>query len=96
MKIKKKKFKAEVLSGHKEDAVEVPFDPEKEWGIPPKPLWRGRRGHLVNATINGFSFAGSIVPRQKKFYMLIDAEAAKSAGISAGAVVRVVLEPCAE
>jgi hypothetical protein len=43
--MKKKKFKAELLSGHKEDAVEVPFDPATEWGIRAKPLWRGRRGH---------------------------------------------------
>lgn len=93
---KVKKFKAEVLSGHKEDAVEVPFDPAKEWGISPKPLWRGRRGHFVNATINGFSFESSIVPRQKKFYLLIDAEAGKSAGVSEGVLVRVAVEPRVE
>lgn len=96
MKAKKKKFKAEVLSGHKEDAVEVPVDPDKEWGIAAKPLWRERRGHLVNATVNGFSFESSIVPRQKKFYLPIDAEAKKSAGVSAGAVAQVALEPYAE
>lgn len=94
--MKQKKFKAEVLSGHKEDAVEVPFDPAQEWGIPPKPLWRGRRGHFVNASVNGFSFESSIVPRQKKFYLLIDAEAAASAGVSEGGVVQVAVEPCAE
>ena len=94
--MKKKKFKAEVLSGHKEDAVEVPFDPAKEWGIPPKPLWRGRRGHSVNATVNGFSFESSIVPRQKRFYLLIDAGAEKAAGVSKGVVVQVAVEPCIE
>ena len=93
---KKKKFKAEVLSGHKEHAVEVPFDPAKEWGIPPKPLWRGRRGHFVNATVNGFAFEGAIVSRQKKFYLLIDAEAEKAAGVSEGVVVQVAVEPCVE
>lgn len=94
--MKKKKFRAEVLSGHKEDAVEVPFDPAKEWGIPPKPLWRGRRGHFVNVTINGFSFEGSIVPRQKKFYLLIDTEAEKAAGVYEGVVVQVEVEPYVE
>lgn len=94
--MKKKNFKAEVLSGHKEDAVEVPFDPAKEWGIPPKPLWRGRRGHFVNATVNGFSFESCIVPRQKKFYLLIDAEAEKAARVSEGVVVQVAVEPYAE
>jgi hypothetical protein len=91
--MRKKTFKAEVLSGHKENAVEVPFDPATEWGIPPKPLWRGRRGHPVNATVNGFSFASSIVPRQKKFYLLIDAEAENVMGVSAGNIVQVALEP---
>ena len=94
--MKKKRFKAEVLSGHKEDAIEVPFDPALEWGISPKSLWRGRRGHLVNATVNGFSFESSIVPRQKKFYLLIDTEAAKSARVSEGALVQVAVEPYAE
>ncbi len=91
--MKKRKFKAEVLSGHKEDAVEVPFDPAKEWGIPPGPLWRGRRGHLVNARVNGFAFESAIVPRQKKFYLLIDPEAGKSAGVSERVLVQVAVEP---
>ncbi len=94
--MKKKRFKAEVLSGHKEDAIEVPVDPAQKWCIPPRPLWRRRRGHIVNATVNGFSFASSIVPRQKKFYLLIDAEAARSACVSAGALVQVTVEPYAE
>ena len=91
-----KRFKAAVISGHKESAVEVPFDPAKEWGLRPKPLWRGRRGHAVNARVNGFAFASAIVPRQKKFYLLIDAEAKKSAGIPERALVQVAVEPCAE
>jgi hypothetical protein len=94
--MKKKKFKAELLSGHKQDAVEVPFNPAQAWGIPSKPLWRGRRGHLVSATVNGFSFKSSIVPRQKKFYLLVDAEAAKAAGVYDGVKVEVVVEPYAE
>jgi hypothetical protein len=59
-------------------------------------VWRGRRGHFVNATVNGFSFESSIVPRQKKFYMLIDAEAKKAARVSEGLVVQVAVEPHAE
>jgi hypothetical protein len=93
---KKRKFKAEVLSGHKEHAVEVPFDPAKEWGIPPTPLWRGRRGHFVNAIVNGFSFESAIVPRQKKFYLLIDAEVGKAARVSEGGRVQVAVEPSTE
>jgi hypothetical protein len=63
-------------------------------------LWSRRRGHFVNATVNGFSFESSIAPRQKKFYLLIDTEAGKaagvSAGVSAGVLVRVAVDPYVE
>ncbi len=85
-----------MLSGHKESAVEVPFDPSEEWQTDPQPLWRGRRGHPVRARIKGVSFESAIVARQKKFYLLIDSDAAMSAGISLGGLVEVAVEPCAE
>lgn len=91
--MKKKSFKGEVLAGHKDHAVEVPFDPAVEWGVDTKPLWRGRRGHSVDAVVNGFSFPSSIVPRQKKFYLLIDAKASIAAGLEAGILVQVEVEP---
>ena len=95
--MKKKRFKAQLLSGHKEMmAVEVPFDPAEEWQIDPKPLWRGRRGHPVQAVIRRVAFESAIVPRQKKFYLLVDTETAKSAGISSGGFVEVSVEPRAE
>ena len=94
--IRKKRFKAEVLDGHKDNAVEVPFDPAKEWKIEPRPLWRGRRGHQVVAKINGVEFESAIVPRQKKLYLLIDADSGKAARVSAGAVVQVEVSPLGE
>jgi len=96
LNMKKKRFQAELLSGHKESAVEIPFDPAEEWQIDPQPLWRGRRGYSVDAVINRVSFESAIVPRQKKFYLLIDAETAKSAGISPGGLVEVTVEPSAD
>jgi hypothetical protein len=53
--MKQRKFKAELRGGHKEDAIEVPFDPAKTWGMTAVPLWRGRTGHRVLATLNGVS-----------------------------------------
>lgn len=92
--MKKKIFKAEVLSGHKDHAVEVPFDPISAWGLPPQPIWRGRRGHVVRGTLNGFAFAESfIVPRQKKFYLVLDRELERAAGVGVGDRVTVALEP---
>jgi hypothetical protein len=94
--MKKKSFKAEVQSGHKEAAVEVPFDPAQVWGLAPRPLWRGRRGHVVSGSLNGSRFEESvIVPRSKKFFMLIDKEMEQAAGVSVGDIVSVAVAPIA-
>lgn len=92
-KAKKKRFKAEILSGHKDNAVEVPFDPASEWKIDPKPLWRGRRGHFVLARIKGISFESAVVPRQKRFYLLVDADTSRAGKLSEGDVVSVEVQP---
>lgn len=87
-------FKTELLSGHKDDAVEVPFDPSETWGVAPRPLWRGRKGHPVSGTLNRTRFEESfIVPRQKKFFLLIDKDMKREAGINAGDSVRVSVAP---
>ena len=92
--MKKRKFTAEVQSGHKDDAVEVPFDPTATWGQPPRPIWRGRRGHSVSGTLNGFPFEESfIVPRAKKFFMVIDKDMERAAGVSVGDSVHLIVEP---
>lgn len=90
--MKTKKFKAEVLSGHKEDAVEVPFDPSEVWGIDPQPLWHGRHGHRVQGSVNGVSFESFIVPRSKRFYLIIDEELERKTGIAEGDVIVVAVE----
>ena len=92
--MKQRRFKAKVLSGHKDDsAVEVPFDPAWAWGIDPKPLWRGRKGYEVKGKLNGCAFEGFIVPRSKKFWMLIDERLTRKAKVSVGDVVNVSVEP---
>jgi len=89
----KKKFKAELKSGHQEDAVEVPFDPAETWGLAPVPLWRGRKGHRVRATLNGISFAGFIVSRQRKSFMLVDEDIKQETGAAVGDMVTVTVTP---
>jgi Domain of unknown function (DUF1905) len=93
--MKTKKFKGEVLSGHKEDAVEVPFDPSAVWGLDPQPVRPGRRGHRVKGSLNGKSFESFVVPRQKRFYLLIDEATERKAGVAAGDVVEIALEAAA-
>jgi hypothetical protein len=89
--MKTKKFKAAVLSGHKENAVEVPFDPREVWGLDPQPVRPGRRGHKVKGRLNGREFESFVVPRQKRFYLLIDETIERKAGVAAGDVVEVAL-----
>ena len=86
-------FKGSLLSGHKEHAVEVPFDPSTQWKIKPQRLWRGTRGHQVVAKIRRISFESAIVPRQKRFYLLIDDETSGALKLSEGDIVRVELQP---
>ena len=89
----KKRFKAEVLPGHKQKAAEVPFDPADAWNVQPQWLWRGRRGFCVRARINGISFESAIVSRQRKFFLLIDDDLTKSAALREGELARVTIEP---
>ena len=93
--MKKRKFKAELQAGHKDDAIEVPFDPATTWGIVAAPLWRGRRGHHVLATLNGVSFETFIVPRQQKFFMLVSENIKQEAGVTGGDVVELTVAPAA-
>jgi len=94
--MKKKRFKAELLAGHKGCAVEVPFDPEQQWAIQPRQLWKGRHGHSVQADLNGARFETFIVPRSKKFFMLVNDELLKAAGLSIGDTVNVTVQPAVE
>lgn len=94
--MKKKTFKGVVMSGHKDSAIEVPFDPAQVWGISPGPLWRGRRGHNVKGKLNGYDFESCIVPRQKRFYLIVDKDIERATGVADGDVVKVVVEPSAQ
>jgi hypothetical protein len=87
------RFKGEILLGHKGAAVEVPFDPAERWGLAAEPLWRGRRGHVVRGRLNGKPFTSSVVPRMKRFWVLVDAEVLRAAKVSVGDTVEVALEP---
>jgi hypothetical protein len=89
----KKRFKAQLQSGHQEDAVEVPFDPAVVWSIASGPLWRGRKGHRVMATLNGASFEGFVVSRQRRSFLLVDDDIKQAAGVTVGDIVTVTLAP---
>ena len=87
-------FRGEILTGHKGDAVVVPFDPAKVWSAEPAavpPPWR--RGYLVRGTLNQHAFEGWIGFRWGRFFILVDDELQRAAGVSAGDEVDVIVEP---
>ena len=77
-------FQSVLLSGHKGDAAEVPFDPGACWSVSARPLWPGRRGFPVRATLDGHAFESAIVPRSRKFWLLVPAAVSERAGIRVG------------
>jgi hypothetical protein len=91
--VKRERFEALVLLGHKEAAVEVPFDPANRWSISAAPLRPGRRGHAVRGSLNGTEFESTFVPRSKRFWLLLGDEILRSASASAGDRVKVAIEP---
>lgn len=84
-------FQATLMSGHKEDAVEVPFDPSERWSIAPVSLRPGRRGFPVDATLNGVAFESAIVSRSRRFWLLLPASILKAAGLSAGDMATITI-----
>src|SRR5262245_39040488 len=91
--MKSAQFTAELLTGHKEAAVEVPFDPAARWKLIAQPLWKGRRGHAVKGRLNGVAFESVVVPRSRRFYLLVPDELQSATGASIGDVLRVTIAP---
>ena len=81
-----KSFQAELLSGHKENAAQVPFDPSAAWSMHTQPLWPGRQGFPVLATLNDEAFESAIVARSKKFWLLVPTAVSELANIQVGGI----------
>ena len=87
------RFDAQILSGHKGAAVEVPFDPGTTWETPSQQLRPGRRGHLARATLNGAKFDSAIVARSRRFWLLVDDDVLTAAKAEVGEIVNVTVAP---
>jgi hypothetical protein len=87
------RFRAFVRAGHKEHAVEVPFDPAERWNVATQPIRPGRRGYAVAAAIEGCGFASHVVARSKKFWLLLPALVALATNVKEGDEVDVWIEP---
>jgi hypothetical protein len=89
--MKTERFKADVLTGHKGAAVEVPFNPAERWDVPAARVMPGRRGHPVRAALNQVPFESFIVPRAKRSFLLITPEVLYRAQAKVGDTVSVVV-----
>lgn len=87
------RFSAVLLEGHKGAAFEVPFDPAGRWNIEPVRLQAGRRGHRVTGTVNGIAFESAVVPRSRKFWLLIDQNVREEAELEIGGTAKISLRP---
>jgi uncharacterized protein DUF5655/uncharacterized protein DUF1905 len=90
--MKKQRFTATVFDGHKGAGFEVPFDPAEKWGVAVGKVAAGRRGHNVRGTVNGVRFESVVVPRMRKFFVMVHEEMP----VAAGETVEVFLEPIAD
>jgi hypothetical protein len=88
-----KSFSGIAKTGHKEEAIEVPFDPGAVWRIELQPIRPGRRGYRVTGVVNGFRFSSHVVARSKKFWLLLPAGVVTGAKIRLGRIVAVKLQP---
>jgi len=91
--MKMQSFDGTVLAGHKENAVEVPFDPGALWGLTPVQIRPGRRGYAVIGEVNGYRFESHVVARSKKFWLLLPAGVVAGAKVGVGQTVTVKLQP---
>ena len=87
------RFTAVLVEGHKGAAFEVPFDPAERWDIAPIRLQAGRRGHRVAGKVNGVAFESAVVPRSRKFWVLIDDDVREQAKLEIGSTATIALRP---
>jgi hypothetical protein len=88
-----KTFRGTILSGHKDDAVEVPFDPAQVLGVKLVAIKPGRRGFPVRAMINNIGFDSHVVARSQKFWLLLPMTIERQIGVDEGDEVSVTLSP---
>lgn len=87
------RFRATVVAGHKEHAVEVPFDPAERWELRLQPIRPGRRGYAVAASVEGSRFSGHVIGRSKKFWLPLPPLVAIATNARPGDEIDVLLEP---
>jgi uncharacterized protein DUF1905 len=93
MEMKRITTEGTLVGGHKGPAVEIQFDPSREWGTEEVALEAGRSGHLVEVDLNGVRFRSAIVSRMSRLFVVVDEALARRAGATVGDKVRVTVWP---
>lgn len=92
---KTERFESVVLDGHKGLAFELPFSPSARWGADEVQLRPGRRGYKVKGSVNAVRFESVVVPRARRFFVLVSDEMKKACRLRAGSAVKVSVSPVA-
>jgi hypothetical protein len=88
------RFDAELVEGHKGVVVAiVPFDPEDVFGRKPVRLAGRRHGWVVSGSLNGTKFDGYVGERWGRFFIIVDPDLRRAAGVAAGDRVSMVVAP---
>jgi len=91
------RFDAELVEGHKGVVVAiVPFDPEDVFGRKPVRLAGRRHGWVVSGSLNGRKFDGYVGERWGRFFIIVDPDLRRGAGVAAGDRVSMVVAPSDE
>jgi hypothetical protein len=89
------RFDAELVEGHKGVVVAiVPFDPEEVFDRKPVRLAGRRHGWPVSGSVNGTKFDGYVGERWGRFFIIVDADLRRAAGVGAGDRVAMMVAPC--
>jgi Domain of unknown function (DUF1905) len=89
--MQERSFTGVVQAGHKEHAVEVPFNPSELWGRGPERFAPGRRGVVVRGRIHGVEFTSHVVSRSGKHWLLLPPEVERALGVQVGGEASVSL-----
>lgn len=83
-----------VRSGHKEDALELPFDPSRRWDLRAVTFAPGRRGVPVRVRAEGgVDACRHVVTRAGRHWLLLPPSLERSLACAAGDTVRVRVAP---
>ena len=84
-------FVGEMVPGSSDASVCIPVDPTTCWGAPQ--VLEGRPSYRVQGTVQGWDFRGVVIPRAKRFWLLLPPTFIRTLGLGKGDELRITLVP---